>query len=252
MKISVALVPRLLRDPESHVVAVVDVLRATSSLVTMFDRGLVRAIIPDSLRDARALALRNYSLLCGEAKQLPLAGFDYGNSPAEFSQLALRGKSAVLWTTNGTRAIGAVASAPVVVVAALTNRRAAALRLADEASKRALDIAIVCAGLERGQLFSLEDNVAAGGIVEAIHAISPATEMTDSAWAAQHLWRWYRGDAMRAFRQAAHGRTLARMGFDLDLEYSARMDISGAVPALTVEDGVKTLRVRPLAASVRR
>jgi 2-phosphosulfolactate phosphatase len=249
MKVSVALVPRLLRDPQTHAVAVVDVLRASSSLVTMFERGLVRAIIPDSLRDARALALRNFSLLCGEAKALPLAGFDYGNSPAEFAQLPLRGKSAVLWTTNGTKAIGAVSAAPVVVVAAFTNRRASALRLVSEASRRKLDIGIVCAGLERGQLFSLEDNVAAGGIVEAVRQIAPDAQMTDSAWAAEHLWRWYRGEPMRAFKQASHGRALARMGFDADLEYAARADISGAVPVLTVEDGVKTLRTRPAKAA---
>ena len=87
--------------------AVVDVLRATTSLVTMFDRGLARAIIPDTLRDARALALSHFSLLCGESKALPLAGFDYGNSPAEFATLSLKDKSAVLWTTNGTKAIAA-------------------------------------------------------------------------------------------------------------------------------------------------
>jgi 2-phosphosulfolactate phosphatase len=245
MKVSVALVPRLMRDPASQAVAVVDVLRASSSLVTMFERGLIRAIIPDTLRDARALALKNFSLLCGEAKALPLAGFDYGNSPAEFAQLPLRGKSAVLWTTNGTKAIGAVAGAPVVIVAAFTNRRAAALRLVAEAVRRKLDIGIVCAGLDRGQLFSLEDNVAAGGIVEAVRQIAPDAQMADSAVAAEHLWRWYRGDAMRSFRHASHGRALARMGFDLDLEYAARTDIAGAVPVLTIEDGVKTLRSRP-------
>jgi 2-phosphosulfolactate phosphatase len=238
----VSLVPRLLRDPESHVVAVVDVLRASSSLVTMFEQGLTRALIPDSLRDARSLALRECSLLCGEAKSVPLAGFDFGNSPSEFAQAPLRGKSAVLWTTNGTRAIGAVAAAPFVIVAAFTNRRAAALRLVREAERRELDIAIVCAGLERGQLFSLEDNVAAGGIVEAVRQIAKASELADSAIAAEHLWRWYRGEPMRAFKQAAHGRALARMGFDGDLEHAARTDISGAVPVLAIEGGVKTLR----------
>jgi 2-phosphosulfolactate phosphatase len=244
MKISVALVPKLFRDPRQHVAAVVDVLRATSSLVAMFDRGLSRAIIPDTLRDARALALRNFSLLCGEAKALPIAGFDYGNSPAEFSQLALRGKSAVLWTTNGTKAIGAVAESPLVIAAALTNREAAAGRLVNEATRRKLDIAIVCAGLDRGQLFSLEDDVVAGAIVEAVREIRGDVQMADSAWAALHLWRWYRGDAMRMFRHAAHGRALGRMGFEADLEFAARADVSSVVPVLTMEDGVKTLRVR--------
>jgi len=243
MKISVALTPRLLREPRSHVIGVVDVLRATTSLVAMFDSGLLRAIVADTLRDARTLALRNFSLLCGEAKALPIAGFDYGNSPAEFAGTPLAGKSAVLWTTNGTRALGAAASAPLVAVAALTNRRAAARRMLDEAARRNLDVAVVCAGLERGAAFSLEDSISAGAIVEAVREADPAVAMTDSAWGALHLWEFYGGDAMKAFRHSVHGRALGAMGFDADLAHAAQVDVSDTVPVMTVEDGVKTLRV---------
>jgi 2-phosphosulfolactate phosphatase len=245
MKLSVALTPRLLRDPRSHAIAVVDVLRATSSLVAMFENGLLRALVADTLRDARDLALRNFSLLCGEAKALPMAGFDYGNSPAEFAGLSFKGKSAVLWTTNGTKAIGAASTSPAVAVAALTNRRAAAARLIEEGSQRGIDIAVVCAGLERGSAFSLEDSVTAGAIVEAVHDADGGIALSDSAWATMHLWKWYRGDAMRAFRHSVHGRALAAMGFDRDLAYAARVDTSEIVPMLYVEDGVKTLRLRP-------
>ena len=87
MRITVALTPALLRAPAGHAVGVVDVLRASSSLVTMFERGLLRAIVAGTLRDARQLALRNFSLLCGEVKSAPVPGFDYGNSPAEFAGL---------------------------------------------------------------------------------------------------------------------------------------------------------------------
>jgi 2-phosphosulfolactate phosphatase len=245
MKVSVALTPRLLREPQAHAVAVVDVLRATSSLVAMFDNGLLRALIADNLRQARDLALRNFSLLCGEAKAVPLPGFDYGNSPAEFAGLSFKGRSAVLWTTNGTRALGVASPSPAVVVAALANRRAAAARLIDEAARRGIDLAVMCAGLERGAAFSLEDSVAAGAVVEAVHDADRGVAMTDGAWAALHLWKWYRGDAMRAFRHSAHGRALMRMGFDRDLAYAARVDTTGTVPMLYIENGVKTLRLRP-------
>ena len=244
MRITVALTPKLLREPRSHAVGVVDVLRASSSLVAMFERGLLRAIVADTLRDARALAMRNFSLLCGEMKSLPIAGFDYGNSPAEFSQLSLKGKSAVLYTTNGTRALAASAEAPFVAVASFVNRAAAARRLIDEAARRDADIAIVCAGLERGAAFSLEDSVAAGAIVDAAREIDPAIALTDSAWAAYHLWRFYRGDPKRVFHHAAHARALSEIGFDADLAYAAALDASATVPVLFNEDGVKTLRVR--------
>ncbi|MEX2227958.1 MAG: 2-phosphosulfolactate phosphatase [Dehalococcoidia bacterium] len=245
MKLGVALTPRLMREPRRHAVAVVDVLRATSSLVTMFERGLLRALISDSLRDARQLALRNFSLLCGEAKMLPIAGFDYGNSPAEFDALSLKGKSAVLWTTNGTKALGAAAESPAVIAAALLNRRAAARRLLEEARTRQLDAMVLCAGLDRGVAFSLEDTVTAGAIVEAARETDPEVELTDEAWSAYHLWRWYDGDALRAFGQASHGRALLTAGFGGDLRFAAQVDAYEMVPVLYDEDGVKTMRARP-------
>jgi 2-phosphosulfolactate phosphatase len=244
MKITVALTPRLLRDPATHAVAVVDVLRATTSLVAMFQGGLLRALISDNLQQARKLALNNFALLCGEIRAAPPPGFDYGNSPAEFSSLSFRGKSAVLYTTNGTRAIKAIATAPVVVAAALTNRRAAASRVVEEASRRGLDAAVVCAGVEKATAFSLEDTAAAGAIVEAARDLDPAIALTDEAWAALHLWHWYKGDAWRIFRQSKHGRALLDAGFADDLRYAGQVDLLETVPVLYDDGGVKVLRVR--------
>ncbi len=244
MRLTVAFTPRLLREPERHAIVVVDVLRASTSLVTMFERGLVRALVADTLRDARQLALRNFALLCGERASQPLPGFDYGNSPSEFSESSFRGKSAVLWTTNGTSAIAASASAPFVAAGALVNRKAVARRILDEAARRKIDATVVCAGLERGRAFSLEDTVAAGAIVESA-CEAASIDLSDSAWAAMHLWRWYRGDAMRAFRHSAHGRALAALGFEHDLRFSAQVDLYDKVPMLFDEAGVKTMRLQP-------
>lgn len=244
MQISVALTPSLLREPRTHAVAVVDVLRLTTSLGAMFENGLLRALISDSARDARQLAARNFSLLCGEAKSVPVAGFDYGNSPSEFAGLSFKGKSAVLWTTNGTKALGVAAQSPVVLSASLRNRGAVAQKLLSEATRRRIDIAVVCAGTERGSAFSLEDTAAAGAVVEAALEGDPALHLTDSAWGAYHLWRFYRGDMKRAFRHAAHARALVDLGFADDLAYASEVDVSTVVPRLYVEGDVKTMRVR--------
>lgn len=239
---SVALTPRLLREPQQHAVAVVDVLRATTSLVAMFERGLLRAIVSDNIQQARRLSRENFSLLCGEVKAAQPPGFDFGNSPADMAAASFRGKSAVIFTTNGTRAFKSSAEAPVVVAAALTNRRAAAMRLLAEAAKRDVDLAVVCAGAERGAAFSLEDSVAAGAIVETVHELDETVALTDGAWAALHLWRWYRGDAMRAFRQSSHGRELLALGFERDLQFAARLDASETVPVLYEEGDLLVLR----------
>jgi len=243
VKISVALTPNLLREPHSHAVAVVDVLRASTTLVTMFERGLLRAIVTNTIKDARQQALRNFSLLCGEVRSLQPAGFDYGNSPSRMSEADFKGKSAVVFTTNGTRAIAAAREAPALAIGSLRNRRACARKLLCEATRLNVDIAVVCAGNDRGMTFSLEDTVAAGAIVEAIRDADASVAMTDESWAAFHLWRWYDGDAMRALHQSAHGRALAALGFEQDLRFAAEVDSSECVPVLSREDEADVLRV---------
>lgn len=242
MRITVALTPAMLREPGTSAVGVIDVLRASSSLVTMFERGLLRALPAGTLNEARQLALRNFSLLCGEIKSVQAPGFDYGNSPSQYAGVSLKGKSAVVFTTNGTRAIRAAAQAPVVAVASLLNRRAVARHLLDEATRRNLDVALVCAGRECGTAFSLEDSIAAGAIVEAAREADDTIAMTDEAWAAYHLWRWYRGDAMRAFRQSAHGRMLLGLGFEDDLWFAAQLDMYDSVPMLYRDGETLVLR----------
>jgi 2-phosphosulfolactate phosphatase len=245
VKITVALTPGLLRDAPTSAIVVVDVLRATSSLVAMFESGLLRAMVSESLREARALSRRHFSLLCGEVKSLPAPGFDHGNSPAEYAAMRLKGKSAVLFTTNGTRAMAAASAAPFAAAGALLNRTAVARRALEEAARRDIDVAVMCAGSGRGTAFSLEDTAAAGAIVEAARALDPAVAMTDESWAAYHLWRWYDGDATRVFRESKHGRALAELGFDDDLRLAAKVDLYDAVPLLSCEGGLNVLRLAP-------
>jgi 2-phosphosulfolactate phosphatase len=242
MQIEVSLTPALLRQPARYAIGVVDVLRATTSLVVLHQNGLLRSIVSENLQQARQLARANLSLLCGEMRAVPPAGFDYGNSPADLAAVSFKGKSAVVMTTNGTRAIAVASGAPFVAAAALTNRTAVARHLLDAGSKRGLDVAIMCAGADRGLTFALEDTVAAGAIVEAAREADPALHLADSAWAALHLWRWYRGDALRTFRQSRHGRGLLELGFERDLRYAARVDISDVVPVLSVEGGMRVMR----------
>src|SRR5438067_8213769 len=115
MRISVAFVPALARQAEGSVCIVIDVLRASSTLVTMFDRGCRVVVVTPDVASARA-GIAGDRLLCGEQGGLPPDGFDYGNSPAEFDRLDLADREAVFCTSNGTVALCAVASAPVVLV----------------------------------------------------------------------------------------------------------------------------------------
>ena len=140
MKIDAALLPHQWFDQPHSVCVLVDVLRASSSIVTLFERGCTRVLAAANIEEARELGHRFPDhLLCGEKNGLPPEGFHYGNSPAEFSKLDLSGRSAVLATSNGTRVLAALAEAPTVLVGCLLNRTAVARAAVEIAWRDGLD-----------------------------------------------------------------------------------------------------------------
>jgi len=236
MKLDVAFLPSLLREPERHVCVVVDVLRASSSLVTLLERGVEEALLAASIGEARRLAReRPHYMLCGEQGGLPPRGFHYGNSPAEFAGLELSGRRALLCTSNGTRAIARAAAAPLVLVGALLNATAVGRAAAEAAATQELGITVVCAGDEGGAVFSLEDALGAGAIVDAIVGLgreAPRLELSDGALAALTIYRAHQGQEQAALRATAHGRDLEAQGLGEDLSFCARRDAFAAVPHL--------------------
>jgi len=238
MRLDVALLPRALRKPDSNTCLLIDALRASSSIVTLFAQGAEEVVVAGSIASARRLVAREPGryLLCGERFGLAPPGFDYGNSPSEFAAIDMRGRRLVLATTNGTKALHALAASPVVLVGALLNATAAVETLLAEARSRHLDATLVCAGLERGNAFSLEDAFVAGALVET--AVEEAQRggaslaLSDPALAACRLYQSYRGDALACFREAQHGRSLIGIGLERDLEFCAQIDRYHAVPRL--------------------
>ena len=236
MKLDVAFLPSLLREPEQHVCVVVDVLRASSSLVVLLERGVEEALLAASIGEARRLAReRPHYMLCGEQGGLPPRGFHYGNSPAEFAGLELSGRRALLCTSNGTRAIARAAAAPLVLVGALLNATAVGRAAAEAAATRGLGVAVVCAGDKGGAVFSLEDALGAGAIVDGVIGLgrdAPRLELSDGALAALTIYRAHQGQEQAALRATGHGRDLEALGLGEDLSFCARRDAFAAVPHL--------------------
>src|SRR5437773_8440893 len=157
MRIDVALLPGQEFENSGSVCIVVDVLRASSSIVTLLECGARPVVAAGSIEEARSLHQRLPSyLLCGERGGLPPVGFDYGNSPAEFSRLELEGKSAILATSNGTRLLAMLAGAPAVLVGCLLNRTAVTEVATQIANERALNITVVCSAAYGGPKLLLE------------------------------------------------------------------------------------------------
>lgn len=172
-RICVHLLPSLIPPGSLRggIAVVVDVLRATTVMVHALAAGC-EAIIPCAeIAEAEAIAFGlppGTALLAGERGGLPIPGFHLGNSPGEFTPEACVGKTLVMTTTNGTRAILASQEADRVYIASFTNLQATADELAVQFLKRdhGQSIHIVCAGTE-GHV-SLEDSLLAGALTRKI------------------------------------------------------------------------------------
>lgn len=212
-----------------QVCLVADVIRASTTLVTLVERGAARIYIARSVEAARASAVaRDGAVMAGEQDGLAPPGFDYGNSPVEAARATVSGRPVVFVTTNGTAAIRAVEALGPVLVGALRNATAAAREAVASSQERSCDLTIVCAGREGA--FGIDDAYCAGALVERI--LRDGTfEPTDGAEAALRLYRT-EPDARAVFTRAAAGQNVIRLGLQHDVEYCAETDVSTAVPRL--------------------
>lgn len=209
MRVDVVFLPRDLRNDqlENRAVAVLDVLRATTTMIAALSNGAKEVRVFDSLEAARNAAESFGApsrVLCGELRCLPAPGFDIGNSPGDFSASRVGGKTLFMSTTNGTRAIVAARRAEKIFVAALVNARATALALA----ATQLDVTLLCSGTD-GE-FSYEDVIGAGAIIDALQSTSNATLASDAEIIAKELNASACRDYSSALRRGAGGRGIDR------------------------------------------
>jgi 2-phosphosulfolactate phosphatase len=236
MQIRTAFLPELSGDVSEAVCIVIDVLRATTVIATLFERNCPRVYVAASHESARAFARKNDYVLCGETEGFRVPDFDYGNSPVEFSALDFSNRPVVLSTTNGTKATAAVATARRVFLGATINRATVVEAAWKAASELDSDIVIVCSGT-RDQ-YTLEDATAAGLFVEGlISQAGPWTmpDLSDSSIAARRLWHG-EPNLLRGWMEGVHARTLADRGFGDDVAYCARIDRLLHVPTLVGEN----------------
>ena len=224
-------------EVEGSTAVVIDVLRATSTIVEALAAG-ARAVYPtisseEAIRLANSLG-RDDTLLCGERKGLKVEGFDLGNSPAEFTAERVRGKRLVMSTTNGTRAFLAVEDADRVIAASLLNLSAAA-----QAVSGAERLVLVCSGRENR--FSLEDALCAGMILRALEGDGRArkgkrsrSSDLDSDDASRAVLALIRGHELTTdlLLQTGAGVALVEVGLQDDVLYCASQDRHQLVPEM--------------------
>jgi 2-phosphosulfolactate phosphatase len=203
---------------ESATVVVVDVVRATTTLVEALANGARGIYATASTEEAVKLAHslgREDTLLCGERKGSKVAGFDLGNSPREFTRDAIEGKRLVMSTTNGTRALAKGQHGARLLTCAFTNLSAVA-----KAVQSAERLVVLCAGRE-GR-FTLDDALCAGHLVRAVQG-DRELALNDASQAAA-AWAGFRKPSRKFLEATEGGRTLLEIGLGDDLDVCAEID----------------------------
>jgi 2-phosphosulfolactate phosphatase len=209
-------------------VVVIDVLRASSTIVTALSNG-ARGVIPASTVESAMKIAGNLGpdqvLLGGERNGRIIPGFDLGNSPAEYTANKVQGKSIIFSSTNGSQVMVKARYAAELAVGAFVNMSATVAFVRE----RPRDFVILCSGRNGG--FSLEDSVCAGMLIARV-AEDQDPVLTDSAVAAMSLYRGFGRAILKMMRNSDHGRYLEEIGFGNDIRYCATIDSHSVVPLL--------------------
>jgi 2-phosphosulfolactate phosphatase len=226
--------------PAGGIAVVIDVLRASTTIITALAHGAKRVRPVRTVAEARAEAAAGGALLGGERGGVRIDGFDLGNSPLEYTRDRVAGRPIVITTTNGTAALHACMAAAEVLIGAIVNRSAVAAAAHALAMEHGgCDIHLVCAGTDGA--VTEEDLLAAGAILDAAKQLPGGGQDSIDPTGREALARFRlaiaseptaRGAIVQAFAESRGGRNLIELGMDADLQAAAAIDSLAVVPRL--------------------
>ncbi|HOS72012.1 MAG TPA: 2-phosphosulfolactate phosphatase [Bacteroidales bacterium] len=224
----------LLFEPELHrdsIVVIIDILRATSSICTAFENGVLSMIPVAGVEEAKEYKRRGF-LVAAERDGIILDFADLGNSPFNFSRENVEGKTIVYSTTNGTGIIKMASSAAATVIGSFLNISS----LAGWLLSQDYDVMLFCAGWKNR--FNLEDTICAGALAERLLDSSLYSTICDSTLAALDLWTLAKPDLRGYINKAAHRSRLRKNGLDDCIDFCLSSDFTRKIPV--IKNGILT------------
>ena len=224
---------RAVKAAADDIYIVIDLIRATTSITAILECGAADVFVADTLGQAQqAIEKHPGGLLCGERAGLPLPGFAYGNSPAQFSQLDLAERELILTTTNGSRAFYACPEQSVRLAGCFYNGLAVVTRALEQAQQRKSNIAIVCAA--ESDYFALDDATCAGYLASEIQRLLPTIEISDSVPAATALYSTYPPPKLANYCHSAQ--SIIKLGLQADVDFCMTVSKSNCVPMVVEKE----------------
>lgn len=209
---------------------IIDVLRATTTITTALING-AKEIVPVSSVEfamkASGSMFGGQTLLGGERNTKKIDGFNLGNSPFEYKSETISGKSIILFTSNGSKAIVKSKFSEHSIICSFHNLSAVAKYLV-ELNK---NVEILCSG--RNGVFSLEDTICAGKLVTEIASLKEGIELTDSSLAALTLAKSLGKNLKKMLMESEHGKILVENGFEEDIKYCSKLNSTDVIPVFS-------------------
>ncbi len=206
---------------------VIDVLRATSTIITALNNGAKEIIPVATVEFAVKVSggmFGGQTLLCGERNTKKIEGFALGNSPLEFLPEIIGGKTIILFTTNGTKSIVKAKFSENLFICSFLNIQTVAQRLI----KIQKDVEVLCSG--RNGTFSMEDTICAGKLINVMLEQNEEIELTDSSRAGVALSKTFGRNIEKMLKQTEHGKLLLDNGFNEDIKYCSSLDSINVLP----------------------
>lgn len=227
-RVEVCFSPNLyhLHKEEFEIVVVIDVLRATSAICTAMHKG-VKSIIPiATLEEAFAYKKKGY-IVAAEREGQIVEGFKFGNSPFAYMDPALKGKTIVMTTTNGTKTINvAKKDSKTIVVGSFLNMDF----LSEWLIKQNKNTLLLCSGWK--DKFNLEDTLLAGAIAEKMLDSLKFEAHEDSSIAAKYLFISAKSNYFGFLKSSSHRRRLKKLNLNKDIIYCLTPNQTPVVPIL--------------------
>lgn len=209
-------------NPEA-IAVIVDILRATTAMVTAFNNGVERIIPVGTLEEARAFKEKGF-MVAAERDGLVRDFADFGNSPYNFTRERVAGKRIVYSTTNGTQAIHTAKDCHQVLIGAYLNFTS----LKDWITAQQRDVIFLCAGWKNK--FNLEDTLFAGALSEDLIHSGAFETICDSTKASIDLYGQARGDLMKYIDKVAQRTRLRLNNLDDVIGYCHTFDLTRVIP----------------------
>jgi len=213
--------------------AIIDVLRATSTIITATHNG-ARKIIPvgdmnDAMKIATTMDQKDY-LLCGEKDGIKVDGYHLGNSPLDYTPEVIANKTLIFNTTNGTKAIKKAVLANKIYIGAFLNQQS----ILNALEKHDDEIVLICSGW-RGKI-SFEDTLFAGSIVYAVTGGQLPANAKDGVKIAFGMYEKYKDDLENSMLNSEHARRLAKIMPSDDVKFCSTVNKFDVLPGM--KDGI--------------